>query len=272
VRGKALWVVLGVIAVIVIALVVLSRYGGGDRPEADDGGSAFSVRETVPAREETRDEAEQKQTLMPAGGLRERIEQTMGDREEQEAAGPEQEAAEPEPEDAEPEPEDAETEPEAAAQPSRRDPNGYSTSETPTLADFQWADYDVLHGARPEGRETLGRGEVSGGWKCYMVDDPEGVSDSTMERLMNVYIDMNGVEAVVTLDWFYAHDYGTDEGFDEDGPDSVFDGFWQDEMIGAVGPGRVELTDFWYLDGFEYAVGEFMWPDGVPAAMFLVRP
>lgn len=267
VRGKALWIVLAVIAVIVVGLAVFNRFGG-DKREPVDGGSAggsFAAQEPAPEEkneqhETAPEEAEKPERTGPAGSLKEKLgAASQSAREEEEPAAEEEPAEEAGPA-AEPEPA------------SGHDPEAFSASGDATLGDFLWVDRDVLNGARPEGLERLKSGEVSGDWKCYMIDDPEGKFGSLMERLLTANISMNGIETVVTLEWSYAHDGATDEGYDESGQVSVFDGFWTDGGIGAVGPGRIELRDFWYLDGVEYAAGEMMWPDGVPAAVFLVRP
>ena len=47
---------------------------------------------------------------------------------------------------------------------------------------------------------------------------------------------------------------------------------WENGTLDALGAGSVKLTDFWYKDGHEYAVGMMTWSDDIPAIMFLVRP
>lgn len=153
------------------------------------------------------------------------------------------------------------------------DPFDFTTDDTPSLADFQWVDADIIRGDIPAAYERLDDfEEVTGGWKCYLIDDPDGVYDSMMERFLNVYINGLPGSAAVTFDWFYVYDGAQDEGFDDDASDSYFEGSWEDGQIEAIGSGRVTLTDFWYRDGHEYGVGTFMWPDGVTAAVLLARP
>ena len=55
-------------------------------------------------------------------------------------------------------------------------------------------------------------------------------------------------------------------------PDSVFTGTFADGTLSALGPGSINITDFYYLGGKEFAVGSMKWPDSIPAVLFLVRP
>ena len=151
------------------------------------------------------------------------------------------------------------------------EPDAFSTSETPTLADFQWVTNDIYNGMLPDDLELLTDfEELRGGWKCYLID--EAAYDTMMERLLNVFIGGTPEETDVTFDWFYAHNNALDEGYDEDDPPTVFSGSWEDGEISALGPGRVTLTDFWFDEGYEYGIGTFMWPDGVVATVLLARP
>ena len=154
----------------------------------------------------------------------------------------------------------------------RYDRNDYSTTEQPTLADFQWVTYDILHGSRPEGLEKLKYTEAAGGWKCYILDDPNGEYDAVAEHFLNVDIKGKYTDVTVTFDWIYTFIGAEGEGYDDNSPDSTFKGAWSGGVIEATGSGNVTFTDFYYLDGKEYAIGTMMWPDGIPAAVFMVRP
>ena len=152
------------------------------------------------------------------------------------------------------------------------DADDYSGYGDPTVRDFDWLTYEIAYGIRPSGAEALTDfDEVCGGWMCYILDDLTGDYGSNMERLLNVTIDGTEEDTDVTFDWLYAYDGDADEGYDEDGS-TVFSGNWRGGVITAEGPGLVWLTGFWYLDGHEYGIGTFMWPDGMPALVALVRP
>ena len=285
VRGKGIWIVLGILAAIVITVVILSRQVGGDNGDVP-------VRERA-ARQETAAETESEAALLPAdsgGGFSvnfdiRRASNPAGDSDEAPTPEPEPtpepaRTAEPEPTPAPtPEPEPQRT-PEPAPEPEQEpisppvyETASYSTSDTPTLADFLWVTYEVLHGERPADALWLEDYDMlCGGWKCYLIDDPYGEYGSMMERLLNVYIDGVPTAAEVTFDWYYIHDGSLDQGYDDDGPSSVFSGSWSAGHIEALGPGSIDLSDFYLLDGHEYAVGTMTWPDGIPAAVFLTRP
>lgn len=152
-------------------------------------------------------------------------------------------------------------------------PEEFSTNAEATLADFQWASYEILHGILPSGIEMLDHPEeVRGGWKAYIIDDPYGEYGSLMEYLANIYINADENAAEVTIDWDYAHNGAVDEGYTDTSPDSVYSGGWAAGRISANGSGSILLTDFWYQGGKEYAFGMISWPDTMTSAVFMVRP
>lgn len=153
------------------------------------------------------------------------------------------------------------------------DPDKFDTDDTPTLADFQWLTYDVAHGGRPSNAEWLTDfEEVRGGWKCYLIDDPDGEYGTMMEFLLNAYIDGTADAADVTFDWYYAYDGSQDQGYEDNASDSSFSGSWTNGILSGVGSGRITLTDFWYADGHEYGMGILMWQDGATSLVALARP
>lgn len=155
----------------------------------------------------------------------------------------------------------------------RYDPLDYETFQQATLADFQWANMDVLNGKLPDGFERITNfEEVKGGWKLYIIDGPDGKYGTAMERLCRCAFGEDEDGLGIGIRWDYIHNNATDEGFDDNSPDSFYYGTWENGTLDALGAGSVKLTDFWYKDGHEYAVGTMSWPDGIPAVMFLVRP
>ncbi len=93
-----------------------------------------------------------------------------------------------------------------------------------------------------------------------------------MERLCRCAFgeDENGTG--IGFRWIYVHDTSTDQGYDDNTPDSFYYGPFENGSLKALGAGSVTITDFYYLDGKEYAVGTMTWADSIPAAIFLVRP
>lgn len=174
----------------------------------------------------------------------------------------------------EPVPETAAPEPAPEEEPALRyDPLDYETFQQATLADFEWANTDILHGRLPDGIERITNfEEIKGGWKLYIIDDPDGKYGSMMERLCRCAFGEDSHGPGIAIRWDYVHNNATDEGFDDNTPDSFYYGTWENGTLDALGAGSVKITDCWYKDGLEYAVGTMTWPDGIPAAMFLVRP
>ena len=155
----------------------------------------------------------------------------------------------------------------------RYDPVVYETFTTPTLEDYLWADPDIMRGILPAGAERLTNfEEVEGGWKMYIIDDPYDEYGSDVERFCRCAIGEDANGKGIGIRWDYVFEYFEGPGVEDDTPDTFFYGTWEDGCLDALGPGRVTITDFWYLDEHEYAVGTMIWTDGTPAAVFLVRP
>ncbi|MBR3170562.1 MAG: zinc-ribbon domain-containing protein [Lachnospiraceae bacterium] len=155
----------------------------------------------------------------------------------------------------------------------RYDPLDYETFKEATLADFTWVTYDIAHGILPSGLDRLENfEEVEGGWKMYIIDDPDGTYDSPMERLCRCAFGADANGRCIGIRWDYIHNYHTDEGWDDKTSDSFFYGPWDNGVFSGIGPGSITITDFWHANNHEYAVGRMTWPDGVPAVIFLVRP
>ena len=96
--------------------------------------------------------------------------------------------------------------------------------------------------------------------------------DDVTKHLFNINISasQNGTKLVCT--WYYVLLGSENKTQDDNTPPSTFNGSWSDGTITATGPGKITLKDFYYDGSKEYAVGEFMWPDGTAAAIALVRP
>ncbi len=154
-----------------------------------------------------------------------------------------------------------------------RDPAKYTTSETAALSDTQWITYDILHGTPPSGVERLDEfEEVTGGWKAYIISDPENQFDAAMEMFLNVQIDGTADNAVLDFDWDYNYIWSLGEGAEDNNPDSVFSGSFEGGEISALGEGSVQMSCFYYANGHEYGIGTIMWPDGITGEVMLMRP
>ncbi|MBQ8933674.1 MAG: zinc ribbon domain-containing protein [Lachnospiraceae bacterium] len=149
----------------------------------------------------------------------------------------------------------------------------YETFEPATLADFNWVTYDIAHGILPTGMDRLESfEEIEGGWKLYIIDEPNGENSTTMERLCRCTFAENEQGRSMCITWDYVHNNTTDKGFEDHSPDSSYYGSWENGMFDGLGAGGVKITDFWNANGHEYAVGRMSWPDGIHAFMFLTRP
>ena len=156
---------------------------------------------------------------------------------------------------------------------ARYNPVDYETTDYPALADFNWVTYDIAHGMLPTGMVRLENfEEIRGGWKMYIIDDPNGEYGSKIERLCICAFgeDENGKGIVIR--WGTIYNGTSGDVYDDEGPSSIYYGTWEYGVLDALGSGRVNITDFWYANDHEYAVGRMTWPDGIPALVFLVRP
>ena len=175
-----------------------------------------------------------------------------------------------------------EPQPESSVQPSQVSqisvpeiPDSYSMSTDgyPKLEDIRG--FDISFGwiiltdtAQPITDPSL----ILGGWKAYMLCDPENKMDSTMEKFTNINISYGQSDMTVTVDWYYNYFSKLGEGADDNTPDSVFKGSFSDGQLEAVGSGRITLYGFYYQQGREYAVGRMIFQDGTEAVIALVRP
>jgi hypothetical protein len=145
------------------------------------------------------------------------------------------------------------------------DNRSFDTSEYPTLEDFLWITPEIIAGTCPEGSENMDFPEALGGWKCYIWDD------AGVERLANMKFSGTEDKIRLTFDWFYTHVGDTDEGYEDNSPDSVYEGALEGAVV-AYGAGMVRLTDFYRMDDHQYAFGSISWPDGISGHLMLVRP
>ena len=157
-------------------------------------------------------------------------------------------------------------------------PDEITTEDGPSLWDVQgflWnkndgAYWDLLTSSAVKLTEF---DAVTGGWKAYLLDDPSGkINQNSTEHFANIRISGSTLVAKTVIDWIYATSTDEGDGYDDTSPDSVFNGSWSDGAFSGLGPGKLTLSDFYYENGREYAVGTYMWPDGIESIIALTRP
>jgi hypothetical protein len=149
-----------------------------------------------------------------------------------------------------------------------------STEERPALEDFLWYTEDVIENGVPEGAQIIDSAEfVLGGWKGFILYDPNNNYGANSAELLNVDISGTGEELRLTLDWYLMLIPGETQAYDEtDMDDVVFDGEWIGGGIQTFGWGELRLRRLYALEGKQYAFGSLETPDGIPALVALVRP
>jgi len=149
-----------------------------------------------------------------------------------------------------------------------------STTKRPDLGDFLWYTEDVFYDGVPADKAVIDEfNYLIGGWKGFIIYDPDNITGDNAMEFLNVYIEGTENNLSLTLDWYLMFISGEGSGYDEtDMEDSVFNGKWENEGLWASGPGTIYLTEFYELNNKQYAVGTIDTPDGIPAFIALVRP
>ena len=149
-----------------------------------------------------------------------------------------------------------------------------STEERPDLEDFLWYTEDVVYDGVPSDANIIDNiGPLTGSWKALTIYDPNNEYDSGAMEFLNVALAGAAESLSLTLDWYQIFWANEGESFDEsDMEDSVYLGKWENGGLWASGAGTIRLTQFYELNGKQYAVGTMDTPDGTPALMALVRP
>ncbi len=148
-----------------------------------------------------------------------------------------------------------------------------STSERPDLGDFLWYLEGVYYDGIPDNAAYINEfSNLTGGWKAVFYYDPEFTVDAFGYDFMNIVIDGSAENTSVTLDWYLY--YGDSEEWDKtDLNDSVLTGTYGADGITAGSPGfMIYITDFYSLNGKQYAVGYLNLQSGEPSFVALVRP
>lgn len=144
----------------------------------------------------------------------------------------------------------------------------------PDDADFlEWYVKDVMWKGVPAGAEYLSDfPEITGVWKGLIYLDPENRFHAEGIELLNFTVKGKAEAAAVTADWFTIYRVEEGKGYsEEEKKDTVFSGTWEDGVLRVTGAGTILLTDFYTIDGVQYAIGTFDTPDGIPASVAMVR-
>lgn len=149
-----------------------------------------------------------------------------------------------------------------------------STEERPDLEDFLWYTEDVAYDGVPSDANIIDNIDpLTGSWKALIIYDPNNEYDAGAMEFLNVALAGTAESLSLTLDWYQIFWANEGENFDEtDMEDSVFLGKWEKGGLWASGAGTIHLTQFYELNGKQYAVGTMDTPDGTPALVALVRP
>ncbi len=153
-------------------------------------------------------------------------------------------------------------------------PVDLSTEERPDLEDFLWYTEDVFYNGVPADANIISSiSPLTGSWKAFIIYDPENEFDSNAMEYLNIVIAGTENDLSLTLDWYLIFWSNEGESFDEtDMEDTVFNGKWENGGLWASGAGTIRLTQFYEINGKQYAVGTMDTPDGIPAQVALVRP
>lgn len=149
-----------------------------------------------------------------------------------------------------------------------------STEERPDLEGFLWYTEDVAYNGVPADANIIDNiGPLTGSWKALILYDPDNEYDAGAMEFLNIALAGTAESLSLTLDWYQIFWANEGESFDEtDMEDSVFLGKWEKGGLWASGAGTIHLTQFYELNGKQYAVGTMDTPDGTPALVALVRP
>lgn len=145
-----------------------------------------------------------------------------------------------------------------------------STQERPTLEEFSWYEEVSVNGFWDDAVPLRTTEQVLGGWKGFVVRDPDRERDSYSQELVNVDISVDGSEAIFMVDSYKIYFDG--ESYDRSGEDAMrFTGDYFNQEFYVIGPGSISVGFFYEYQGHQYAMGEMVDPDGVTADFCLMR-
>lgn len=149
-----------------------------------------------------------------------------------------------------------------------------STEERPDLEDFLWYTEGVAYDGVPADASIIDKiGPLTGSWKALIFYDPNNEYDAVAMEFLNIALAGTAESLNLTLDWYQIFWANEGESFDEtEMEDGRFSGKWENGGLWASSGGTIRLTQFYELNGKQYAVGTMDTPGGIPALVALVRP
>ena len=162
----------------------------------------------------------------------------------------------------------------AVAQPQVEEP-AYSTTATPTDADFSsWYIGNAQTKGKPSSATAItDLAVVKGSWKALFYQDPKNKYGVKAYSYANVTIGGDAADLTYTIKRHSTKFLSSNEIInEEDELDDVFNAKWNNGKLTASGAGSVTITAFWEQNGKQYAVGTFDSPDGMPVSIGMVRP
>jgi len=149
-----------------------------------------------------------------------------------------------------------------------------STDKRPDLGDFLWYSEDVYHNGIPDEATLLEDfNTITGGWKAFILYDPDDTHDMSGMEFLNAQITGTENELILNLDWYMVYWANEEESVDEtETEDGFYTGKWENGGIIASDEVMIQLTAFYELYGNQYAVGTIKTLNEIPAFIALVRP
>jgi len=141
-----------------------------------------------------------------------------------------------------------------------------------SMDDFAWYESDVSrNGFPPEAEQFTEYDRMRGGWKAYIIFDPDNSNGRRMDLLLYVMINGDQDHVTVECDWYWEHMLSETEGqYSADEPSYYF-GNYEDGEIHATGAGKMDIRYFYDWNGKEYAIGVMESQAGVKAILCMVR-
>lgn len=151
----------------------------------------------------------------------------------------------------------------------------FSTSKRPTGNDFAgWFTGNVMYRGVPAGvTEITELSKIKGGWKGFIYYDPENTEGSQAMELLNFYIDEGAEGLTLTADWYSIYWVADGKSENEESMDDMtFPATFENGCFKADRDTVITFTDFYELDGKQYACGTIETPRGINGKVAMVRP
>ncbi|MCR4893007.1 MAG: hypothetical protein K5989_12605 [Lachnospiraceae bacterium] len=156
----------------------------------------------------------------------------------------------------------------------------YSTDETANIGDVEWFDAWIMMGQAPSGFENAipisSPEQMNGGWRMYMRYDPNGsYTSDNVQRFMHADIYTSGTNVRVNMKFGSMFDQSSGKSYDETGDGDELTGPLTTDNIGfsASGSiGKLDITDVFFYQEKQFAIGLFTWVSGEKDVVALMRP